>query len=300
VGYAIQPVETEQEKQLYFKLLAEADSAGGSSSSGSSTFGCAPSRGINWGDVADAFNTAVRTAWDAGHSRDSLRMKNVAVLVKYYNSFSKEHRVAAARVYAQQRSDAAAAATAAGGTPGATAVSAHEAVATTAQGAAGVAASSGQQQMGASNGLGWQQQQQGGASRRGQQLHTGTRSRQQQQQRQQHRQQQAGVSASQQPNWLAAAGAQVPPKPKAKGKGLGGKGVTKVCVPCSLAADESLRTADDARDRCSVVSGRAHTCPYCKCTDCKKVWDRKKGSAVVNRDQLAGTLRDNLPMGHAK
>jgi hypothetical protein len=97
---------------------------------------------------------------------------------------------------------------------------------------------------------------------------------------------------------LAAAGAQLQPKPKAKGKGLGVKGVTKICVPCSLAADGGLRTASDAWDRGSIISSTSYTCPYCECADCKKVWDSKKGNAVVNRDQLAGTLCANLPDGH--
>ena len=76
-----------------------------------------------------------------------------------------------------------------------------------------------------------------------------------------------------------------------KGKSLGGKGGTKKCVPCSLAADEALSTANEARQRGTVLSSKTHECPYCKCDECKKVWNGSKGDAVVNRDQLAGTLK---------
>lgn len=76
-----------------------------------------------------------------------------------------------------------------------------------------------------------------------------------------------------------------------KAEGLGGKGGTKVCVPCSLAVNLALRTAKEARERGTVSSSRKHNCPYCKCAECKKVWDRNRGEAVVDRMQLAGTLK---------
>ena len=265
-GYAIQPVETEQEKKLFFQLLAEADTTS------NSNFGSTPSRGVAWDRLVDAFNTAVTAAWDGGQPRDGLRMKNKQLLVKYYNSFNKDGRIAAARRYAEQR--AAAAVTAAAGA----AVGSAQAAATGPLAAAGMAASSGQQQTQTS---------------RGQQQTAARSSAQQQQQKQQQEQHQhTAALSSQQPNWLATAGAQLPPRPKIKGTGLGGKGGTKKCVPCSLAADTSLLTANQARDRGSVASSRQHAvkCPYCKCSECKKVWDRNKGEVVVDRSQLARTV----------
>jgi hypothetical protein len=66
----------------------------------------------------------------------------------------------------------------------------------------------------------------------------------------------------------------------------------------NAAGDETLRTTNDARGRGSKISSKSHQCPYCKCAACKKVWDRNKGDAVVNRDLLPGTLLVNLPDGH--
>jgi hypothetical protein len=270
-------VETDQEKQLFFKLLADADS---------SSFGCAPTRGIAWDSVVSAFNTAVSAAWDAGESRDSLRMKNKPVLVRYYNSFSKDQRLVAAHAYAEQRERAAAASIAAtGGTAGTVAAASGLAVAVTdTQTATAMAASSGQQLKGASSGS----QQYNAAARRGGQQQGAAGGGQQQQQQQ-------GASRArqgQQTNWLTAAGAQTQPTHNPKGKGLGGKGAPKICVPCSLAADETLQNATAARKRGKVGSSRGHQCPYCKeCDECTKVWNSKSAQAVVCREKLAATLK---------
>jgi hypothetical protein len=81
-------------------------------------------------------------------------------------------------------------------------------------------------------------------------------------------------------------------QPAPNGKGLGGKGSGRTCVPCTLAADPNLQTANDARAKgaSAVKSSKSHNCPYCKCPNCIQVWNRKKGDAIVDRGRLAATL----------
>ena len=98
------------------------------------------------------------------------------------------------------------------------------------------------------------------------------------------RQQTSARNRGQQPlNWLAAAGAQLQPNAKAIGKGW--QGLHKEVCAVLTGSRCSLSTAKEARQWGTVLSSKAHECPYCKCGECKKVWN---GS---NRDQLAGTLK---------
>ena len=76
-----------------------------------------------------------------------------------------------------------------------------------------------------------------------------------------------------------------------KGTGLGGAKAPKICVPCSLAADSSLKNLLDAKARGRVGSSRGHDCPYCKdCKPCMSVWKSRSIDAVVDREKLAATL----------
>jgi hypothetical protein len=262
--YSVQPVETEAEKELFFKLLADNDS-------GSNTFGSAASS-VPWEQLVIAYNTAVTAAWDSGQPRDSLRMKNKTMLVRFYNSYKREERLADAQLYAQRRAAAAAGAT---GAPTAPLPPQAAAAAGRFTAAVGPSSSRGQQQQ-REAGRGGRQPSPAAAAAAATTQQRGVGS---------------GLGSA---NWLAAAG-QMQPPPTTKGKGLGGKGGGKKCVPCSLAADATLRTANDARARGSVRSSKAHTegCPYCKCDECKKVWNANKGRVVVDRERLAGTLKVN-------
>jgi hypothetical protein len=220
-----------------------------------------------WEQLVSAFNTAVTSAWDSSQHRGDLRMKNKSMLVKFYNSYKKDERVAAAQLYAQRRAAAAAGAAAATAPPAPQAAAAAGPFTT----AAGPGSSGGQPQR---------------AARGGRQPAAAAAAAAASQQ-----QQQTGVgSRIGSANWLAAAG-QRQPAPTTKGKGLGGKDGTKKCVPCSMRAYDTLLTANEARVRGTVLSSKVHDCPYCKCAECKKVWNGSKGAAVVDRDQLARTLK---------
>jgi hypothetical protein len=73
----------------------------------------------------------------------------------------------------------------------------------------------------------------------------------------------------------------MPTKPGA-GKGKGAAGGCKTCVPCTLKKYQ-LQFAQEARTHQNLVSNDgphqptgSNPCEFCKCEQCRKVWDHRR------------------------
>ena len=62
-----------------------------------------------------------------------------------------------------------------------------------------------------------------------------------------------------------------------QGSGLGGKGGSKSCVPCTM-MKFNLATTTAAKEHADKVKGgkqHEQTCPFCKCKECKQKFTRR-------------------------